>query len=900
MATYTQADYKQFADSLLDALMTRGGSHGGGLSGGSNSFSGNNARPSNAGRVDTTMLESLNELNGGFRSSIQQWVKAKREMSAAIPGTALKKAHQELVDGLDEVAKTAGMYAKRMVTDYSNFIKANKGNHSAQQDIYTKMQKYSNSLDELIEISSIANKQQTAEQIKTADKLLKNIDDLANELGAAGIKVQKAYRNNSAAGKPIKLRNPAILKEMADANKEVIDNTREYGNNMRRLYDREEGARTKMIAGIENFVKGLVAGAGKAAVSMINDLESRGQTTQTSNEYGKAVDMGLSVDDYNKFQLANTNASQIMLGGAQAYTDGVKQELVKFGMITGAAAKRLTELSNLQMDTGITPNSGSARAINRMMVRVQRIENVDADTAAARAAEVGNSDAFIFNAIGKSANERQDLLEEQLVTLRKIAVTSGFSAAYSAKQLQENINNRNRGLVDKIKTAVTMPMLLKQIEALTGVVASPEEAEARLRQSQGGSKSLTPEQTKRLNNYNTRVAAGMNRERGRASDDALGYDKKGAMLMVETLSATANWDTSGAGMRDETQANITKDTKGASMAQRDINAEINGVMDAMKGWQAEILKLKEELTGVMRGPAGGILAMLGGLATQVVGNLISFVAYRGLAAMFTSAGPSIFAALASGTSALVSGVASAAAGLASGIGAAVLALAPALLVGLAALVGTGIGMLINKYVLSDGRKDAIGGTTTNALASLGVKSAQDTLKQNDETANNEGRTLPLRAMIARMKRGKAAGKSSAQVLAELEAEGIYTGTATSTTVTPSTPREQLDPKSTTNMTNGTQIDDQGNPVTSVTEDQTKILEEIAKNTAKTVTATTNHTERYKENENAKSNAQKYAQSVRANATQIANQRAAMFEQSTNDAIANASAALTSGLPEPAA
>ena len=814
MATYTQADYKQFADSLLDALMTRGGSHGGGLSGGSNSFSGNNARPSNAGRVDATMLESLNELNGGFRSSIQQWVKAKREMTAAIPGTALKKSHQELVDGLDEIASSAGMFAKRMVSDYSTFIKANKGNHSAQQDIYTKMQKYSSSLDELISIAAIDNAQQTTEQIKSADILLKTIDDLAEELKTAGIKVQKAYRNNSVAGRPVKLRNPAILKEMAEANKEVIDKQREYGNNMRRLYEKEEDARTKMIAGIENFVKGLAATTGKAAIAMIHDLESRGQTTQTSNEYGKAVGMGISMDEYNKFQLANTNASQIMLGGAQAYTDGVKQELVKFGMITGAAAKRLTELSNIQMDTGIVPNTGSARAINRMMVRVQRIENVDADTAAARAAEVGNSDAFIFNAIGKTATERQDLLEEQLVTLRKIAVTSGFSAAYAGKQLQENINNRNRGLVDKIKTAVTMPILLKQIEALTGVVPTKEEAEARLKQSQGGSASLTPEQTKRLNNFNTRVAEGMNRERGRASDDALGYDKKGAMLIVEHMSQLANWDTSGAGMRDETQANITKETKGASMARRDIEAEVNGVMDAMKGWQAEILKLKEKLTGVLVGPAGGMLAMLGGLASQVVGNLISFVADRGLAAMFTSAGPSIFAALASGTSALVSGVATAAAGLASGIGAALAAAVPALLVGLAGLVGTGIGMLINEYILSDGWKDAIGGTITEALAFFGNDNAKQTLASiayADKLNASTPVYIPPKAKVV---------APTAKIKA---------------------PSEALDIKTKTNMTNGRQVDDQGNEVAQDAVDQKTLLEEIAKNTANTVNNTNKNT-----------------------------------------------------------
>lgn len=832
MNKLTDDELKNIANKLY-AQITKGAGRG------ASSFSSNdNVRKSKRSTQEddpSTFIEALDDLTDNVQSTIKRWVSAKREFGRAKFGSALKDATNDLYEALEEVASNAGKHSRALAKSYNEFILANKDNRKAQQLAYNKMQAYSKSVDEIIKITNTRANEQTEKDKNRAEELETTINTLSTELKRLGIEVGKVQRRHTNSGYSIKNKNQ--LKEILETNNELLKETENFVDNLKTLHRKELDARDKFVEGIESTIKTMSGIAANTVKNVLNSIESRQQTQQIDNQFFRAGDLGLSIQEFNNWMLENKNSMALVGSGTKQYQDQLKKELYKFGLINEDAAKRITELNNVQMISGISPNVSSAAQLQDVVAAVQSLENITKDEAMARMQEVANSDYFAATAatLG-SGEERAKLLEDQLFTLKKIAMSTGFSAKYSEKMLQDAINNRNKGALDKLKTSFLAPVAMDMMEQALGVKFSAGEREGNLRRLMGG--SITPERAKNIALFDRKSAGAMAKGKLEMSDSLVNQvipENFGPFVAMESIMQKAGMSTEI--NTEAAKATYNKDTIGKSVEMQNFKAQVDASKNALSAFDERILIAKENIVGLGKSPIGGIGNFLLGALQFAAGGLIAKLLMRmggTLTGIFRAGGrgmatsivgglatraPAIGATMAGTLSTSITGALASGATLLSGAIAAALA---------GAAIGTGIRNLYMKTETGQKFDDALGSGIAHVLSFFGNDDATESIKNMESYQKS------------------------------LE-----------------TPQPVLNAKSTNAMTSGKVIDDNGNLV-EVSNETNEHLKKIAENTGKTVDVVQEGNDTYAAVESNKAVEQLKRESLRDSVQRSMTQKTELF------------------------
>lgn len=595
---------KAFADRLKNTFF------------GDNSFSGNSARKSrNSENTESgTFIEDLDKMMaGGFDKTFKRWYDSSREMTRVLKGSALRDAHDYLVDSLDEISSKSNQLAKSIAESYSDIVKANKGNHQLQQRIHTAMESYTVKLKRLDKMTSGDEKTQDDETKQSIKDLRKEVNDAADELNQLGInasKIKLAW--NGHRFKQL----DASTKEIINTNEKILSANKEYVDDLTKLHARELEARDSMI-------KSLAAVSFKSVTKAIGETirvaDSRLRNLQSATEWTEAIMNGMSPQQMNEWQNANRLAKSLMGEASDDFYEGTKGVLHEFGYFGNELKQMQTKMASTLINSGIKPSQKAGEEFMNVVGRLQAIEGVSRDEAVQLASDALQSPYYMINALNKSQDERIELMTSQLVESRKISKGIGLSNRFLQSQEQEGVNNRYQDVISKITKSAMTDAFIAEVENKLGRKLTGEEREL-VRAERGD--ALTPDEAQR---YNTGIgkeirtlfsdAAAQSSKDFRSGD----FSKSLGNVAFEVMATKAGYDRAGLAQAQD-EATVVQGTRGEAIKNLDDKAVVKESRESLSAIEEYTRIIQETLTGWGANPIGAAVNSIGKLMVAYVGG----------------------------------------------------------------------------------------------------------------------------------------------------------------------------------------------------------------------------------------------------------------------------------------
>lgn len=425
------------------------------------------------------MIKDLENLQSAMQYAANHWKHYKQDITRALPGSALRDAHEQYIKSITKMADEVNGHAGKMLKSYVHAIDLNKGNFDKQQEIFNEYTHYTELLKKLNVSTDKTN--QTNDDKKSISKLHKSIENAALKLKKLGVITHKVnIKLNDKWDYEIK--NKKVVEDILDNNKKMLENTRFYVTNLKELNDEELSARRKFISGLMAISADVTH---KAMLTTIGRLKN----LQTETQFAEAVKRGLSADEINEWMHLNRDSAYLLGKSANEYTKTVSNELRKFGLIGKEAADQLTRLNDLQMRIGVKPMTQSALELQKAASMLQIMEKITPEEAINKLTNAANNFTYTSLAADKTEAQRTKLLLNQTVTLKKIAMSTGFNAEYAEEMLQQTTNNRFQDVISKIKTQALMPLFLQGTEKYLNRGLTGEEKTALIKERQGAQTS---------------------------------------------------------------------------------------------------------------------------------------------------------------------------------------------------------------------------------------------------------------------------------------------------------------------------------------------------------------------------------------------------------------------------
>lgn len=595
----TREELDSIARSLGDRLQNS--------SFGDNSFSRFSARRSRKTDPDN-FIEDLDKIMaGGFDKTFKRWYDSSREMTRVLKGSALRDAHDMLVDSLDNISKNAKNVAKSIAQSYSDIIKANKGNHQLQQKIHDAMQSYTTKLKKLDALTSGNEKVQDKPTKNSIKKLTKDVNASAEQLKKFGINAAKV--NLQWNGHRYKKLDDN-LRETINVNSRILSANRDYADNLARLHERELKARDAMV-------KSLALVSFKAAFKAINETikvaESRLKNLQSSTEWTQAIMNGMSPQEMNEWQNANRLTKTLLGDASNDFYKGTEDLLNKFGYVGKDLMDMQTKMASTLMNSGIKPTKKSGEALLNVIGRLQAIEGVSRDQAEQMTSEALRSPYYIMNALNKSEDERIKLMTSQLVESRKITKAIGLSNRYLRAQEQEAVNSRYASVITKIQKSALSGAYIAELERLMGRKLTGRENQLVNAKLSG---SISPDDLAEYQSGIGKIERQILSDAAKQSSEDFktgNFSRSSQYILFENLAERLGMDRVGMAQAQD-EATVTKDTRGAAVAKLDDKRVVEDSNNSLSKIEQYTLNIHAILEGWNKNPVGGAINTIGSAA----------------------------------------------------------------------------------------------------------------------------------------------------------------------------------------------------------------------------------------------------------------------------------------------
>lgn len=592
--------------------------------GNANNFSSNNARRSRAtdSKDPGTFIEELDDmLKEGFDKTFKRWHDASRDATRFMKGSALRDAHDYLVESLDDISDKSKDLAKSIAESYADIIKANKGNHQAQQKIHNAMQAYNNKLKQLDKLTSGDEKSQSEEVKDSIKKMRDEVNDAAEELKRLGINADKVKLVwNGHRFKKLDESTKQIIK----VNDEILDANEDYVRNLKELHADELRAR-------DNMIKSLAAVSFTAIVDAIGKTvrvaDSRLRNLQSSTEWTEAILNGMSPQQMNEWQNSNRLAKTLMGDASEDFYKGTEGVLHQFGYFGNELKQMQTKMANTLINSGIKPSEKAGEEFMNVVGRLQAIEGVSRDEAIQLASDALQSPYYMMQALNKSQDERVSLMTEQLVESRKISKSVGLSNKFLQNQEQEQVNSRYQDIIGKITKSAMSDAYIAEIEQKLGRKLSENDRQLVRGELVGG---LSPKQ---LAEYNQGVGKEIRRLLSDASKTSTeefmagkGFSKSTGYISLEVLSEKVGKNRAYEAQAQD-EATVTQPTRGEAIRKLDDAGVVDASKQSLSNIEEYTRIIQEVMVGWGANPFGSALTTIGG-------TIVGFLKYKLIETLF--------------------------------------------------------------------------------------------------------------------------------------------------------------------------------------------------------------------------------------------------------------------------
>lgn len=710
----------------------------------SGDFASYSARPSRKNGASTPS-STENSVEGIVSNKIKEfWNKMKKDYTDSHVAERMKDSHEHFIKGIEKISTDLskdGMKLSSSIADaYKEIVNSNKGNKRLHGVVADSLHSYSNKvakLDSLIAESSVKRRKGMADDFK---KLNKEITDLAAKLNKAGI----AVKSVTASKNPGKMSYSADDKSLnvseysggiGAASKKILGIHQDFENDLESSYKSEIVGRAAMVAALFKFA--IDIGSKFADVA-----QSRLQNVLDDTDFTTALRTGLSPDEMNAWNNANRNTLRLLGDNASTFAVDSQKAMHSFGLFGKAAQEATTKLNKTSFEAGIGPSIGNNVSLQDIAAKLQALQGISQPEAMQQLADASTSANYYLAAAGKTDKEQLALLNNQAFELTRIARSSGYSAQYMQGLYEEAKNKRFGSVIDQIKTAVTLPVYLDQLQAITGDKLSKKEREAF---TSVGTGAISTSDTS-----NPIVQTFLQAQK------RLGPEVSGAMLDSAKALASGNFGSANIGPRaimdalgptgatglqqiaeQGSKANVMSDTMGAATQTAAFySTQLQTSKDSLNALEDINGSVKEILSGIGGNPLGSAFS---GIASNI-GNIgLGALALRGSGLASGAKGLLGMGAEGLGLSS-VGGLGTTSVGAlagAGGYGAGALAGG----VGIAAVGGGLFGKGFSDYVLQDsgplGSKlggtigDDIGSAMAHTLAFFGNDEAQAAIDMNN-------------------------------------------------------------------------------------------------------------------------------------------------------------------------
>lgn len=621
----TDADAKKLAQFLIQL------SGKSSMSGNNTAFSSNNnVRLSRVGKKSDandpeTFIEALDDLTKKVKKSAENWGKQKEKTRDLLNGDRARKVNDNYLKSLRDTANAAGNYSKSIAKAYADAVESNKDNRKAQQAIYNNMNAYTSSMDVLLKHKDSKLKNLSAEDAKEVSLARERVKEAAEQLEKQGILVDVVDNWTKFQKK-----QAPILEEVVESNKKLLKTTEDFVDELTVVHNKEIKARENLNANIEKFAAAIGAAAIDTVKKVVDNVPSRIANLQQTNDYGTSVDMGVHIQELNP-ALNSMRHSIILSQKSQADFNAELTSsgdyLHNFGLTAKEALERLVTVKRDSVSAGIIGGKSSTDKLNFTLAQNAAMQGITQQESAAQLTELTNSSAYLYAAMGKDQASRERLLEDQLVNLKKIAMSSGFSAKYAGQMLQENINNRNKGILDKFIGNIKNTIALDQLDAM-GFSQTQQEKDIFKKQEAGV--PLTSQELGVNAQWKTRKEEFLNNLKQTQGRDILAGQSVtafGSSIVAERMNQSlVSLDPEAAA------ANVREITQGAAVASKAWADAVKESMNSITKPESFAMEGKEQIGGALQTPLGSIVGTVGGLATTLLSGLIGGLVANGLKA----------------------------------------------------------------------------------------------------------------------------------------------------------------------------------------------------------------------------------------------------------------------------
>ena len=444
----------------------------------SGDFASYSARPSRKNGASTPSGDGISAL---VPKDIKDfWNKMKKDYMDSRVAERMKDSHEQFIKGIEKISTDLskdGMKLSGSIADaYKEIVSSNKGNKKLHGVVAESLHSYSAKvakMDSLISESSVKRRKGMADDFR---KLNKEITELAAKLGKAGIAVKSitASRNPgktsySADDKSVNVSD--YSKGVSAASKGILNIHQNFEKDLESSFESEIAGRAAVVAALFKFAFDI---GGKFA----DVAQSRLQNVLNDTDFTTALRTGLSPDEMNAWNNANRNTLRLLGKNADTFAIDSQNAMHSFGLVGKAAQDATTQLNKISFEAGIGPSVANNTALQDIASKLQALQGISQSDAVQQLAETSKSMNYYLAAAGKTAPEQLKILNNQAFELTRIARSSGYSAQYMQGLYEEAKNKRFGSVIDQIKTAVTIPAYLDQLESLTGDKLSGSERSA--------------------------------------------------------------------------------------------------------------------------------------------------------------------------------------------------------------------------------------------------------------------------------------------------------------------------------------------------------------------------------------------------------------------------------------
>ncbi len=463
-------------------------------------FAHDSSRKTRSNKQDPTkatndMISSLKDLSKNFDSVTLRWKKALDDEAMWVPGAGLKKAQEEYVESLDDLADANKGNAKSVIKSFGNFIKNNSKNLALQQKAFNELQNYQKAAKKLKK--ELESDSSTADSIKKARDDLNSVGDGLRDLG---VHIENVTTVFDANGKLV-LENNKILKQNLDASRKITNETEHHVNNVKMLHTQEINARKKMVAG-------LVAGSKNVYGKYRDSLYSRLQYQQADRNLIDNSMERYGVGDSTVYEYKQRNIdTAALLGGRDnlmALFGSTRDKLNELGWNKEEAFKASGEINTMLMGAGVRPTAEATVDVAEMVKTVARTYGIDTTEAMSQLTQEAKDNQFVMAAmVGKTDEEQLDILKGILVSSRITAKQAGLSTDFMKKQEQNSLNMRHAGTIKNLTSGIMTGLALDQYARIAkdkGINITKEDRDL-MRMSVGpGRSKLSTDQIARATN----------------------------------------------------------------------------------------------------------------------------------------------------------------------------------------------------------------------------------------------------------------------------------------------------------------------------------------------------------------------------------------------------------------